>query len=307
MNFFRHQNFVKNAICISMRKNYLTRIFYLCLVSFTTVILSAQNPTYLLELRNDVQVSGAVYEFDIYLLRTGTISFEYAQGQFGIVVNSLIKNGGSLTATIVAGSSDPILVASNQNPASIAFNNTSDAIMIAAKSPPTAGNGAVISNVSPGTRICRVRLTNTVDFDKYRPNLTWTTTTIYPTQVYAYVVGINTKITVESNHTSHNLSNPILNEITSIQDNINDDFDLQVYPNPFNNKLFVYYNLLNKSQVTLSVFDINGKLVDELVNVEQQSGKYTRTWDSVSRHEGVYILKLQVDNAQKILRIVLSH
>jgi hypothetical protein len=297
---------MKRKLC-NLKRIFLTRIFYLWLVSFNTVILSAQNPAYLLELRNDIQVSGAVYEFDVYLLRTGTISFEYAQGQYGIVVNSLIKNGGSLTATIVAGSSDPILVASNQNPASIAYNNTSDAIMIAPKSPPTAGNGAIISNVSPGTRICRVRLTNTADFDKYRPYLSWTTTTIYPTQVYAYVGGANTKITAESNHTTSNLVNPILNEITSIQDNINDDFDLQVYPNPFNNKLFVSYNLLNRSHVTLSVFDINGRLVDELVNEEQQSGEYTKTWDSVSRSEGVYILKFQVDMTQKNLRIVLSH
>jgi hypothetical protein len=290
-----------------MKRIFLTRIFYLWLVSFNTVILSAQNPAYLLELRNDIQVSGAVYEFDVYLFRTGTIPFEYASGQYGILINPLIKNGGNITASIVAGSSDPILVASNQVPPSISYYDPTNVIRISAGPPPGAGNGALISNASPGTRICRVRLTNTADFDKYRPYLTWTTTTIYPTQVYAYVGGANTKITAESNHTTSNLANPILNEITSIQDNKNDDFDLQVYPNPFNNKLFVSYNLLNRSQVTLSVFDINGRLVDELVNEEQQSGEYTKTWDSVSRSEGVYILKFQVDMTQKNLRIVLSH
>lgn len=292
---------------ISMKRIYFTRIFFLWLVSFTTVILSAQNPTYLLELRNDIQVSSTVYEFDIYLLRTSTFLFEYASGQYGILINPLIKNGGNITASLVVNSSDPILVASNQIPPSISFYDLTNVIRISASSPPGTGKGALISNVSTGTRICRVRLTNTADFDKYRPNLTWTTTTIYPTQVYAYVGGSNIKITAESNHTISNLANPSLNEITSIHDNINDDIGLQVYPNPFNDKLVIYYNLLNKSQVILSVFDINGKVVEELVNEEQQSGKYTKTWDSVSLSEGIYILKLQVDMTQKVFRIVHSH
>jgi len=290
-----------------MKKKYLSGIFYLAFASFTNCILSAQSPTYLLELRNDVQVSGTVYEFDIYLLRTGTTTFEYASGNYGILINPLIKNGGNLTASLVAGSSDPILASSNQDPNSVDFYDVYNVIRVSPGSIPGAGNGALISNVPPGTRLCRIRLVNSNAYDQYRPDLTWTTTLYYPTQVYAYVGGTNTKVTTPSNHTTANLNNPIFSVTTSIDDYLLDDFRLRVYPNPFKDKLFIDYNLLNKSKVTLSVIDTNGKLVDELVNEEQQSGKYTKTWDSVSRHEGVYILKLQVDNAQKILRIVLSH
>ena len=199
-----------------MKKIFLSRIFWILLSGLFPLFIAAQNPTYTLDLRNDAQVSSTVYEFDIYLLRTGAIPFEYASGQYGVLVNSLIKNSGSITASIVAGSSDPILSASNQNPTSIGFNNTSNVIMIGARTPPGAGNGAIISNVSPGTRICRVRLTNTVAFGQFQPNLTWTTTTIYPTQMFAYVGGTNTSILNYSSHTVIYLNNPVLNPPLSV-------------------------------------------------------------------------------------------
>ena len=258
----------------------------------------------MLELRNDIQVSSTVYEFDIYLLRTGAIPFEYASGQYGILVNPLVKNGGVLTASIVTGSSDPVLVTSHQIPPTISFYDPTNVIRISACPPPGAGKGALISNVSPGTRICRVRLTNTADFEMFRANLTWTTTIIFPTQVYAYVEGDNTKITNEINHTTSNLTNPILNEVTSTHDYKQEDFMMHVYPNPFKDKLVINYNLVTKSQVTLSIFDTNGKLVDELVNEEQHSGNYTRLWNSVLQPEGIYIVKLQADMTQKIFRII---
>lgn len=292
---------------ISSKVTFPGRILLLCIASFLTVFISAQNPAYTLELRNDIQVSSSVYEFDIYLLRTGTTTFEYAQGQYGMVINSMIKNGGTLSASIVPDSSDPLLVSTNQNPTSISYNNTTNAIMIAPKSPPTAGSGTIITNVSPGIRLCRVRITNTVDFDKYRPNLTWTTNLIYPTQVFAYVGGSNTQVTNYLYHSTSSLVNPILNEVTSLCDLDIDESTIQVYPNPFSEKLVIDYSLKNKSQVNLSVFDAKGKLVEVLASSEQQAGSYTGIWNSESHPEGVYIVKLQADMTKKLFRVVHIH
>jgi len=187
----------------------MKKIFYrfitLVLVSKLSMSLQAQTPTYLCELRNDVQVSGTIFEFDIFLVRTGVTPFEYAAGQFGILINPQIKNGGVIAASIVAGSPDPALTVSNQNPVNISFLDASNCIRIAGRIPPGAGNGAIISNLFPGIRVCRVRLTNTVNFGQYLPNLAWTTTTIYPTQIYAYVGGVNTAITSAASQTTTNL------------------------------------------------------------------------------------------------------
>lgn len=186
-------------------KKLICQLFMLVLVSLLSLRLQAQKPTYLCELRNDVQVSGTIFEFDIFLVRTGVTPFEYAAGQFGILINPQIKNGGAVTASIVAGSADPALIIANQNPVNISFLDASNCIRIAGRIPPGAGNGAIISDVSPGIRVCRVRLTNTVSFGQYMPNLTWTTTTIYPTQIYAYVGAVNTAITSAASQTTSNL------------------------------------------------------------------------------------------------------
>jgi hypothetical protein len=116
-----------------------------------------------------------------------------------------------ITASIVAGSSDPALIATSQNPTSISFADAPNCIRIAGRVPPGTGAGAIISNASPGMRICRVRLTNTVAFGHFQPNLAWTTTTIYPTEINAYVGGLNTAIMQPGSQTTNNLSNSILN------------------------------------------------------------------------------------------------
>src|SRR5205814_5369425 len=60
-------------------------------------------PYFTCYITNEVQVSPTVYQFDVYLLRTGSTPFQYAAGQWGITVNSAVVNGGSLTPSIVSG------------------------------------------------------------------------------------------------------------------------------------------------------------------------------------------------------------
>jgi hypothetical protein len=289
----------------SILKKSLSQSFWIVLISLISISIRAQNPTYLLELRNDVQVSATEYEFDVYLLRTGTIPFEYATGQYGILINSEIKNGGTIIASLVPSSLDPELAASNQAPSSVSFFDQTSVIRIAPPSPPGAGKGAIISNIPPGTRICRIRLSNTVPFGQYRPNLTWTTTTIYPTQVYAYVGTTNTKITDYANHTISNLVNPVLNEVTSSESYINEDYGFRVFPNPFRERINIDYRLNHNSFVRLSVFDLAGKQVGHLVDEIQQAGSYSLSWSSDSQPEGIYLIKLQTGETAKISRVTL--
>ena len=156
---------------IRLVKKYIF-LFFACLPGLLfTLSLNGQAPTYTLELRNDVQTSPTEFEFDIFLLRTGSVPFEYAIGQYGILLNPNIKNGGSLIATIVSGSVDPVLAATNQDPASVNFFDAGNVIRISPPAPPGSGNGALISNIPPGTRICRVRVSNTSAYGQYSPNL----------------------------------------------------------------------------------------------------------------------------------------
>lgn len=205
-----------------MKNSYLAfgRASRTLIVGFALVMfffqLKAQNPTYLCELRNDVQVDATTYEFDIYLLRTGSTVFELAAIQHGIYINSgIIPAGGVLTAAIVAGSSElsGTNIPSNAN-ISIANSNPNKTIKITGNAYPGSGSGSIISEVSPGTRYARIRVTCSLPFVALsKANLIWSFSNppSWPSKVQAYVSGLPVNITVQAGHTNVNLVNPFLN------------------------------------------------------------------------------------------------
>ena len=84
-------------------------------------------------------------------------------------------------------------------------------IKLTPKAPPGAGNGTILSTTSPGTRICRLRVTNTVAFAQTQANLTFGFITIpYPTKVFQYISGVNTFLACNTTNCYSNCSNPIL-------------------------------------------------------------------------------------------------
>lgn len=161
-------------------------------------------------IENDVATSTTL-EFDLYLLDTDPLDpFELATVQAGIIVNSAIYNGGTITASIIAGSSQ---LNASQQPTSVTFTQSANVIKLAAKAPPGLGNGTIISTTAPGTRICRIKLTNTVAFPVCsHADLSFCfTTTPYPTKCSIYTGGLNTACPINSTTTFSNAANVGLN------------------------------------------------------------------------------------------------
>ncbi len=180
--------------------------------------ISAQNPQYLCELRNDVRIDANTYEFDVYMLQIEATTMEYAGMQFGINVNPGMRNGGTITVSYVTGSSG-LLAAQIPVDTDLSFNSVTNCIEWSGTSHPGAGNGTIISNITPGTRVGRFRLSNTVSFGSVTPDLAWnfSPATGRVTTVSAYVFTTDTDITVQSSHTTLNLSNPLLNPLPPAQ------------------------------------------------------------------------------------------
>jgi Secretion system C-terminal sorting domain len=190
----------------------------------------SQNPAFTCTLANDTMVSATVYEVDIYMLSRDTASIQLAQIAMGFTVNNLITNGGTLTASFVPGSSQ--LTNTSQIPT--AFNATTVSgglrvIKVAAKTPPGPGNGSLISNVAPGTKLARLRLTSNVGFATAQSNIKWLfgPTTLYVTTFNAYVNGTNTLIggtgtpDTTAAYFAVNTSNPMLPvELSSFVSNV---------------------------------------------------------------------------------------
>ena len=128
---------------------------FLCAIIFQ---LQAQSPTYEARLMNGTYSSNQL-EFDIYIKRTGTILFEAYGLQVCLLFNDSICNGGSLSATYVAGTSEmnASQIPNNPNVASVVSGKR--VFKLAAKIPSGPGFGTIISTAGNGTRLGRFRIT----------------------------------------------------------------------------------------------------------------------------------------------------
>ncbi len=71
-------------------------------------------------------------------------------------------------------------------------------------------------------------------------------------------------------------------------------------PNPFNGKTEISYDLAGPSDVSLSIYDISGRLVQKLSMPNQSAGNHSIIWDSNQQgHEissGIYFYRIQAGN-----------
>lgn len=58
----------------------------------------------------------------------------------------------------------------------------------------------------------------------------------------------------------------------------------QNYPNPFNPTTTIEYEIPHTGEVTITVYDIQGRLVRSLASLTQQAGTHTVVWDA--RNDG---------------------
>ena len=86
---------------------------------------------------------------------------------------------------------------------------------------------------------------------------------------------------------------------------VSDKFSLSTpFPNPFNANVSIHFSLPQFQHALLQVFDLNGKLIQTLVNQKLPEGTHHNNWKANGLSTGVYIVKLSTSNfieTQKIL------
>lgn len=87
----------------------------------------------------------------------------------------------------------------------------------------------------------------------------------------------------------------IIDQTTDVneQEILTNHFELfQNYPNPFNPSTAIRYALPNESKVTITVYNLLGQQIKELVNDVQSAGYHETIFDATNLSSGVYLYKI---------------
>jgi len=94
---------------------------------------------------------------------------------------------------------------------------------------------------------------------------------------------------------------------TAIPDNY---FLSEAYPNPFNATVSLNYGLPEPTHVSISVYDVAGRLVETLINQNKKSGHFATLWNSTGGDayatSGVYFVRMSAGEFEGVRKVMLS-
>jgi len=72
----------------------------------------------------------------------------------------------------------------------------------------------------------------------------------------------------------------------------------KIFPNPFNPITNIQYELTQFGLISVKIFDIQGRVVDQLINEYQSPGHYKLSWNAINHASGMYIVEMlmQLEN-----------
>jgi hypothetical protein len=84
---------------------------------------------------------------------------------------------------------------------------------------------------------------------------------------------------------------------------------INIYPNPFKGETHITFELTINTKITVDIFDINGELVNTLINENKTQGRYNINWKGKDRNgkevsTGLYFIRFQ-EGSNTIMRRVI--
>lgn len=79
----------------------------------------------------------------------------------------------------------------------------------------------------------------------------------------------------------------------------------QNFPNPFNPSTTIRFDVPKQSQVRITVFDIMGRQIAELVNKEYNPGTHQVTWNADKFASGIYYYRIKAKEFESVRKLIL--
>jgi FG-GAP repeat/Secretion system C-terminal sorting domain len=131
-------------------------------------------------------------------------------------------------------------------------------------------------------------------------NYSYVDNTVVPGVTYTYVLAdvdyANEEYKYETNAVT----------ITVANDLVEADFMVgAAYPNPFNPSVTINYQLSTINEVRACIFDLNGTLVQELLNKTVPAGDHSLIWHASDMPSGIYIITVSAGDITRTQKIAL--
>ena len=81
-------------------------------------------------------------------------------------------------------------------------------------------------------------------------------------------------------------------------------FLMKAYPNPFNPKLAITYQVSVSSELEINVYDVQGRKIDTLYSGYQVPGSYKLAWDASAHPSGIYFIHAITNNNEGVKQVV---
>ena len=102
------------------------------------------------------------------------------------------------------------------------------------------------------------------------------------------------------------LSTEIYNSVEQNTLSIPNNFSLYPnYPNPFNPATNISFRLLTDANVSLSIYDLNGKIIETIVDGKLNLGDHLVTWNAKNISSGVYFAILSTKDFSQTQKMIL--
>jgi len=77
------------------------------------------------------------------------------------------------------------------------------------------------------------------------------------------------------------------------------------YPNPFNSVTRLTFGMPEANNININVYDVSGRLVQNLVNTTMEAGNHVITWNAENTSAGVYVIRMESGSFSKAQKVML--
>jgi hypothetical protein len=82
--------------------------------------------------------------------------------------------------------------------------------------------------------------------------------------------------------------------------------NVNLYPNPAQNRTTLSYSLNSSSKVTLNIFDMNGRLISSLNKGNQSAGLHTQEISLNSLNKGIYMIQVVTNQTTQAAKLIVQ-